>query len=44
MRQHRVFISAAPKGAGYMGSDTVVAVWEDWTVHKEDGLMQVKLS
>jgi hypothetical protein len=42
--QHRVFISAAPKGVGYMGSDTVVAVWEDWSVHKDDGLIQTKLS
>ena len=42
--QHRVFISAAPKGSSYMKSKTVVAVWEDWTVHKEDGLMQIKLS
>ena len=42
--QHRVFISAAPKGVGYMGSETIVAVWEDWSVHKEDGLIQTKLS
>lgn len=40
---HRVFIAAGPKGKGFIDANTVVAVWEDGSVHDTDGLFYIQL-
>lgn len=40
---HRVFVTAAPRGNGFKNSTTVVAVWEDDSVHGITGLSLISL-